>query len=612
MWALLSSSSVTTKTARDTMTMPALEAAINLAKQSALLELSTDQVLPSEVYALLFAEIKHVELALRADSAGAPSTAAEAAAWGSPWTEAMAKEMGNHAANETWVKIQRVALPRGRRVHKLVWVFKLKRDGTCKARLCVQGCTLQTGIDFDQTFSQTLRHSSARAIFAYAARKGLGVRSIDYVAAYLQGQFTEGEVVYCHMPPGHEETDPDGVPYVLRIEKPVYGIPQAGRRLQRMIFPWLESVGLRQLSDSDGCVWVFDDPDGTETFVLGVYVDNLQIAHSAELDKEGTPLVASSFYAKFLSKLTAEWDVVDEGPMDDLLAIQLQINNDGSYTLHQQAYILKLLAKYMPDGPPAHIQRNTLPYSDKLNENLVKALSIEGASAKEPAHPELVRPFQERIGSLMYLSTATRCDITYPVHQLARAMAQPTPDLMDEIDHVLAYLARHAHVGLCFDAGRAKVFEGFSDASWETRFSTSGWIVTFQGSAIAWGSNKQNCVAQSSCESEIIALSEAAKDMVYFRKLFKGIDASLVPGPTDLATDNTAARDLSYNPEHHARTKHVERRHFYIRDMVEKFELSVPYVSTHDNIADFLTKALPSKRFFYLRKIIMNEPGPRA
>ena len=355
-----------------------------------------------------------------------------------------------------------------------MWVFKLKRDGSAKARLCVQGCTLQSGIDYDQTYSQTLRHSSARAIFAFAARKGLGVRSVDYVAAYLQGQFTEGEVVYCYMPPGHEEFDSNGNQLVLRIEKPVYGIPQAGRRLQRMIFPWLKEVGLRQLVDSDGCVWVYDDPTGSETFVLGVYVDNLQIAHSAEIDADGKPVDPSSFYGKFLSKLIAEWDVVDEGPMEDLLAIQLQMNNDGCwYTLHQEAYINKLLAKYMPNGPPPHIQRNTLPYSDNLSENIIKALSVDVASPKKPTYPLLVRPYQERIGSLMYLSTATRCDITYPVHQLARAMAQPTPELMGEIDHVFAYLAHHARVGLAFEAGRIKrlAFEGFSDASWETRFS---------------------------------------------------------------------------------------------------------------------------------------------
>jgi hypothetical protein len=106
-----------------------------------------------------------------------------------------------------------------------VWVYKVKRDGTCKARLCVQGCTLEEGIDFDQTFSAALRYSSARGLFCYAARKGCKVRSIDYVAAYLQGKFIEGEVIYCHMPPGYVELDSDGTPRVLKIVKPIYGWP---------------------------------------------------------------------------------------------------------------------------------------------------------------------------------------------------------------------------------------------------------------------------------------------------------------------------------------------------------------------------------------------------
>ena len=63
---------------------------------------------------------------------------------------------------------------------------------------------------------------------------------------------------------------------------------------------------------------------------------------------------------------------------------------------------------------------------------------------------------------------------------------------------------------------------------------------------------------------------------------------------------------LSYNPEHHNRTKRVERRHFFIRDMVEKFELRVPLVSTVNNYADFFTKPLKSKVFFGLRNKIMN------
>ena len=85
------------------------------------------------------------------------------------------------------------------------------------------------------------------------------------------------------------------------------------------------------------------------------------------------------------------------------------------------------------------------------------------------------------------------------------------------------------------------------------------------------------------------------------------------PGATPLSTDSQSARGVSYNPEHHDRMKHVERRHFFIRDMVESFEIEVPYVSTDKNPADFLTKPMKSAaRFRELRNIIMNESDTSA
>ena len=144
-----------------------------------------------------------IQVALRADSPNAPSKHAEAVAAGQQWLDGEMKELDNHSRNESWKLVRRRDVPRGRRIHKLVWVYKTKRSGEIKVRLCVQGCTLEAGVDFDQTFSSTLRHSSARALFAHAARRNCKVRSIDFVAAYLQGTFLDGEVVYCHMPDGY-------------------------------------------------------------------------------------------------------------------------------------------------------------------------------------------------------------------------------------------------------------------------------------------------------------------------------------------------------------------------------------------------------------------------
>ena len=112
-------------------------------------------------------------------------------------------------------------------------------------------------------------------------------------------------------------------------------------------------------------------------------------------------------------------------------------------------------------------------------------------------------------------------------------------------------------------------------------------------------------MALSSCEAEIVAASEAAKEATYLRRFLEevGVGSS---EPTSLAMDNQAGRDLCYNPQHHPRTKHIERRHFFIREKVEDHTLVVPFVRTVDNLADFFTKPLGQKSFFPMRDIIMN------
>ena len=69
------------------------------------------------------------------------------------WVRAEGKELENHKRNESWTLIPRSKVPTGRRVHKMIWVYKVKRDGTAKARLCVQGSSLEAGIDFDHRTS---------------------------------------------------------------------------------------------------------------------------------------------------------------------------------------------------------------------------------------------------------------------------------------------------------------------------------------------------------------------------------------------------------------------------------------------------------------------------
>ena len=122
-------------------------------------------------------------------------------------------------------------MPHGRRLVKLVWVYKVKHSGKLKARLCVQGCTQIPGVDYQQTFCATMRPTSLRALCALASSRNMHMHRWDFVSAYLQGELLEDEVVYCHLPPGYDKArGKDNRPRVCRIEKPVYGMAQAGRR----------------------------------------------------------------------------------------------------------------------------------------------------------------------------------------------------------------------------------------------------------------------------------------------------------------------------------------------------------------------------------------------
>eukprot|EP00965_Chrysotila_dentata_P061141 2025737-Pleurochrysis_carterae.AAC.1 len=70
--------------------------------------------------------------------------------------------------------------------------------------------------------------------------------------------------------------------------------------------------------------------------------------------------------------------------------------------------------------------------------------------------------------------------------------------------------------------------------------------------------------------------------------------------------DNKSAIDLAFSPEHHQRSKHIDRRHFFVRERAETHDITIPFVQSTANLADFFAKPLTPKVFFPMRDIIMN------
>eukprot|EP00965_Chrysotila_dentata_P097168 3211645-Pleurochrysis_carterae.AAC.1 len=130
-------------------------------------------------------------------------------------------------------------------------------------------------------------------------------------------------------------------------------------------------------------------------------------------------------------------------------------------------------------------------------------------------------------------------------------MSCPTEDMLNAAKRVLFYLSHHRSVGLRYARAESPPLTGFSDSDWATRHSTSGHVFMYGRAAITWNSKKQPSVALSSCEAEIIAASEAAKEAAYLRALLKELGAHDGEA-TPLHLDNKSAIDLAYNPQHHS------------------------------------------------------------
>lgn len=146
---------------------------------------------------------------------------------------------------------------------------------------------------------------------------------------------------------------------------------------------------------------------------------------------------------------------------------------------------------------------------------------------------------------------------------------------------------------------------GYSDSDLagdvDDRKSTSGSVFLLGTSLVTWGSQKQRVVALSSCEAEYIASANAACQGIWLSRLLGGLLG--IPTPqVKLLVDNKSPIALSKNPVHHDRSKHIDTRYHFIRDCVERGDVDIDHVSTADQLADILTKALGRVRFVELRQ----------
>ena len=143
---------------------------------------------------------------------------------------------------------------------------------------------------------------------------------------------------------------------------------------------------------------------------------------------------------------------------------------------------------------------------------------------------------------------------------------------------------------------------GYCDADWasdmDERRSCTGNVFTLQGGAISWSCKRQQTVALSTTEAEYMALSAATQEVLWLQQFEHELFPS-ISTPIRIYCDNKSAINLANCDGYHARTKHIDIRHHFIRQKIQEKKIIVTHVNTEIMVADNLTKAVTrSKQLF--------------
>lgn len=497
----------------------------------------------------------------------------------SQWLVAMNEEIESLHKNGTWVLTE---LPKGKRPLKCKWIYKKKdgipgvEDPRCKARLVVKGFNQKEGIDFNEIFSPVVRHTSIRVLLAFVALFDLELEQLDVKTAFLHGELEEE--IYMDQPEGF--IVPGKEHLVCRLKKSLYGLKQAPRQWYKRFDSFMIGQSYCR-SQYDDCIYFQNFQNGSFIYLL-LYVDDMLIASR---DK--------SLIQKLKTQLNNEFDMKELGAAKKILGMEIRRDRQaGKLFLSQQNYIERVLDRFN--------MNNCKPVSTPLAAHFKLSSELCPDTKEEMEHMSHV-PYANAVGSLMYAMVCTRPDLAYAVSVVSRYMHNPGKSHWSAVKWIFRYLKGTSDIGLVFDRKMATTNDviGYVDSDYggdlDRRRSLSGYIFTLCNSAISWKATLQSIAALSTTEAEYISATEGVKEAIWLRGLVN--ELGLTQGVLTVFCDSQSAIHLTKNNRYHDKTKHIDVKHHFIRDIVVAGEIIVEKIHTSENPADMLTKPLPNTKF---------------
>lgn len=572
------------------------------------------------------------------------------------WIASIKRELDTLIDRNTWSYVDKHLLPRGRKPIRCKYVFKRKfnKDGTIqyKTRLVACGVTQRPGLDYssEELYASVCSYSSMRFLMSLATQNRMLLYQTDIQGAYLEAYLDDE--IYMHNPEGIQGHNNQ----FCRLVRGLYGCKQSG---------WAWSQCFKEFMTADPkynmeFVPMTGEPNlyrksftlngVQEEIFVGQYVDDCLVAASstAALDwynsrlKQRFPVNPKS--SGYISK---------ENP-GLLLSMQVKYDfNKGELTFNQSRAIDTLARKYDLNASyksllPLHAT-NELPKLD---------------APEDPSYPS---KYLSMIGSCLHICQVSRPDCSYAVGVLARHSSTPGIEHMKAAENLIKYLYHtrdwsiryrrtdsdisntpYIYEKSSFPRDKStpnykddmsskykyavpprtieeRLTPGYTpvahpnhpltyiDANLAgdriTRKSTSGLVIMMNGGPITWCSRLQKLCAQSSAESEIIAVVDSVKEALHIKLLCEESGIRPPNIPMEVQEDNNACIHLAHNLRGSQQAKHYELRLRFLNEHVLEKNIEFSRVDTTQQLADGFTKPLAMHNFRIFRNWMLYNPA---
>jgi len=395
---------------------------------------------------------------------------------------------------------------------------------------------------------------------------------MDVKFAFLHGDLEEE--IYMEQPKGFQVGKED---YVYILKKSLYDLKQAPRQWYKKFESIMGEQGYMKTT-SDHCVFVKQFANN-DFIILLLYVDDMFIVgqNASRIDR-------------LKKQLGMSFAMKDFGPAKQILGIRIiRDRNEKKLWLSQEKYIKGVLQRFHMEKAKA--------VSTPLGTHFKLSCKQSPSTQEEKTDMDKV-PYASAVGSLIYAIVCTRPDLGHAVGSVSRFLSNPRREHWNAVKWIMRYLCSTSSLKLCFGSGKP-VLVGYIDFDMvrdiDSRRSTSGYLITFGGRAIAWQSKLQKCVALSITEAEFIVITEACKEMLWVKKFLQELGFS--QERYVLLCDSQSAIHLGKNSTFHLKSKHIDVRYHWIRDVLNDKLLELEKVHVDENGFDRMTKSLSRWKF---------------